>query len=66
VAGSGRRGGVPVEGGSGGVAVASGAVLWLEVEVRGEAAGAMSEREEKHGAGRGREKSGRQWAAAPF
>jgi hypothetical protein len=35
VAGSGRRGGVPVEGGSGGVAAASGVVLRLEAEARG-------------------------------
>jgi hypothetical protein len=36
VVGSGRCGGVPVEGGSGGVAAASGAVQRLEVEARGE------------------------------
>jgi hypothetical protein len=36
VAGSGRRGGVLVEGGSDGVAAASGVVLWLEAKVWGE------------------------------
>jgi hypothetical protein len=35
VAGSGRHGGIPVEGGSGGVAASSGAVRWLETEARG-------------------------------
>jgi hypothetical protein len=49
--GSGWRGGISVEGGSGGVAASSGAVLWLEAEVREGVAGAASGRDEKHGAG---------------
>jgi hypothetical protein len=49
VAGSGRRGGVLMEGGSGGVAASSGAVLWLEVEAREGTVGAASERRRKHG-----------------
>jgi hypothetical protein len=51
VAGSGQRGGVPVEGGSGGVAASSGAVLRLEAEAREGTAGVASERRRKHGAG---------------
>jgi hypothetical protein len=51
VAGSGQRGGVPVEGGSGGVAASSGAVLQLEAEAREGTAGVASERRRKHGAG---------------
>jgi hypothetical protein len=51
VAGSGRRGGVLVEGGSGGVAASSGAVLRLEAEAREGTAGVASERRRKHGAG---------------
>jgi hypothetical protein len=50
VAGSGRRGGVPVEGGSGGVAVSSGVVLRLEAKARGKTAGTTSERRRKHSA----------------
>jgi hypothetical protein len=51
VAGSSRRGGVPVEGGSDGVAAFSGAVLWLQAEAREGTVGAASERDEKHGVG---------------
>jgi hypothetical protein len=51
VAGSSRRGGVPVEGGFGEVVVSSGAVLWLEAEARDGTAGAALERRRKHGAG---------------
>jgi hypothetical protein len=51
VAGSGQRGGVPVEGGSGGVVASSGAVLRLEAEAREGTAGVASERRRKHGAG---------------
>jgi hypothetical protein len=51
VAGSGRCSGVLVEGGSGGVAPSSGAVLGLEAEAREETAGATSERRRKHGVG---------------
>jgi hypothetical protein len=50
VAGSGRCGGIPVEGGSGRVAAASGAVLQQEAKARGGAVGAASEWEENHGA----------------
>jgi hypothetical protein len=50
-AGSGRRSGVPVEGGSGGVATSSGVILWLEAEVREGTAGVASEERRKHGAG---------------
>jgi hypothetical protein len=49
VAGSGRRSGVPVEGGSGGVAASSGAVLQLEAEAREGTASVVSERRRKHG-----------------
>jgi hypothetical protein len=60
VVGSGWRGGVSVEGGSGGVAASSGAVLWLEAEVREGVAGAASGRDEKHGAG-GKNSTGGGW-----
>jgi hypothetical protein len=49
VAGSGRHGGVPVEGGSGRVAASSRAVLQLEAEAREGTASATSERRRKHG-----------------
>jgi hypothetical protein len=52
VAGSGRHSGIPLEGGSDGVAVSSGAVLRLEAEAREGTTGAASERRRKHGAGR--------------
>jgi hypothetical protein len=51
VAGSSRRSGVPVEGGSDGVAAFLGAVLWLQAEAREGTVGAASERDEKHGVG---------------
>jgi hypothetical protein len=51
VAGSGQRGGVPVEGGSGRVVTFSGAVRWLEAEASEGSAGAASERRRKHSAG---------------
>jgi hypothetical protein len=54
VAESGRRGSVPVEGGYGGVAVPSGAVLWPKAERRGEVTGATLEQDEKYGVGWGR------------
>jgi hypothetical protein len=51
VAGSGWRGGVSVEGGSGGVVASSGAVLLLDAEARERIVGATSERRRKHSAG---------------
>jgi hypothetical protein len=51
VAGSSRRSGVLVEGGSGGVAASSGAVLQLEAEAREGTASVVSERRRKHGVG---------------
>jgi hypothetical protein len=51
VVGSGRRGGVPVEDGSGGVAASSRVVLRLEAEAREGTAGAALEWRRKHGAG---------------
>jgi hypothetical protein len=51
VAGSGRRSGVLVEGSSGGVAASSGAILWLEAEMREGTVGAASEQRRKHGVG---------------
>jgi hypothetical protein len=51
VAGTGRRGDVLVEGGSGGVATSSGAVLQLEAEATEGTAGAVSEQRRKHGTG---------------
>jgi hypothetical protein len=64
VAGSGRRGDVPVEGDSGGVAASSGVVLRLEAKAREGTASAASERDEKHDAGENF--SGRRWATTPF
>jgi hypothetical protein len=51
VAGSGRRGGVLVEGGSSEVAASSGVVLRLEAEAKEGTVGVASERDEKQGAG---------------
>jgi hypothetical protein len=51
VARSGRCSGIPMEGGSGGVAASSSVVLWLEAEVREGTAGEASERRRKHSGG---------------
>jgi hypothetical protein len=51
VAGSGRRSGVPVEGGSDGVAAFLEEVLRLEAMASEGTAGVASERDEKHGVG---------------